>query len=384
MPDHSSKQRLDSPPKSPDSGPANAETRLNIPETESNSDIGQIAAPSDGTGLMGSRRQKSQDESRDALRRRHLRAVTTEEFPPTPPAPTVAANGVEWFQVPGWDEIPWLWHGFSTRRGGVTRAYCAEQAPGELNLGFTAEDDRANVARNRQLLAEAVTGDSATPLVTLRQIHSSVLVSQGPIMDPAGFAGRQHPCKGDGIMSSQAGLLVGIQTADCIPVLVADRRRKAVAAFHAGWRGTVRRIVENGIGRMRLEFGSQPEDLVAAIGPGVGQCCYAVGEEVHSEFESQFIYGSELFREVDSSDPVLARYPMMFLTQRAPGHSSLGPGLHLDLVEANRRQLLAAGLQPGAIQFVGACTNCHPELFFSHRGSRGRCGRMMSVIGIRC
>lgn len=184
-------------------------------------------------------------------------------------------------------------------------------------------------------------------------------------------------------MTSQPGLLLGIQTADCIPVLVADRQRKAVAAFHAGWRGTVRRIVENGIGRMRLEFGSQPKDLVAAIGPGVGQCCYAVGEEVLSEFESQFTYGSELFREIGSSDPVRTKYPMMFLAQRAPGHSSPGAGLHLDLIEANRRQLLAAGLQPRAIQFVGACTNCHPELFFSHRGSRGRCGRMMSVIGIR-
>jgi copper oxidase (laccase) domain-containing protein len=134
---------------------------------------------------------------------------------------------------------------------------------------------------------------------------------------------------------------------------------------------------------MRLEFGSQPEDLVAAIGPGVGQCCYAVGEEVLSEFESQFTYSSELFREVGSSDPVRTRYPIMFLSQRAPGHSSLGSGHHLDLIEANRRQLLAAGLQPRAIRFVGACTNCHPELFFSHRGSRGRCGRMMSVIGIR-
>jgi hypothetical protein len=73
----------------------------------------------------------------------------------------------------------------------------------------------------------------------------------------------------------------------------------------------------------------------------------------------------------------------MFLSQQAPGHSSAGSGLHLDLVEANRRQLVASGLQRDAIQFVGACTNCRPELFFSHRGSRGRCGRMMSVIGIR-
>jgi polyphenol oxidase len=325
-----SKRRLDSAPKSPDSKAADPETPLNIPEN-----------------------------------------------------PTVAANGVEWFPVPGWDKIPWLWHGFSTRRGGVSGAYCPEQAPGELNLGFTAEDDRANVIRNRQLLAEAVTGDAATPLVTIRQIHSSIVVSSGPITDPAVVGGQQHPCKGDGLMTSQPGVLLGIQTADCIPVLVADRRRKAVAAFHAGWRGTVRRIVEHGIGRMRLEFGSHPEDLVGAIGPGVGQCCYVVGGEVLSEFESQFTYGSELFREVDSSDPVRTRYPMMFLNQRAPGHSSVSSGLHLDLVEANRRQLLAAGLRPGAIQVVGACTNCHQELFFSHRGSRGRCGRMMSVVGVR-
>ena len=99
-------------------------------------------------------------------------------------------------------------------------------------------------------------------------------------------------------MTDEPGLLLGIQTADCIPVLVADRRRRAVAAFHAGWRGTVKRIVENGIGRMRMEFGSRPEDLLAAIGPGILACCYAVGEEVLSEFESQFSYGTDLFREV--------------------------------------------------------------------------------------
>jgi YfiH family protein len=184
-------------------------------------------------------------------------------------------------------------------------------------------------------------------------------------------------------MTDTPGLLLGIQTADCIPVLVADRRRKAVAAFHAGWRGTVKRIVESGLGRMRLEFGSRPEDLVAAIGPGIGACCYAVGEEVLSEFTSQFTYAAELFREVYDTDPVRTRYPMLFLTQRAPGHSDIGPSLHLDLVEANRRQLLAAGLKPASIQVVGGCTNTQPDLFFSHRASRGRSGRMMSVIGVR-
>jgi YfiH family protein len=184
-------------------------------------------------------------------------------------------------------------------------------------------------------------------------------------------------------MTAETGLLLGVQTADCIPVLVADRKLRVVAAFHAGWRGTVKRIVESGIGRMRIEFGSRTEDLVAAIGPGVGPCCYAVGEELFSEFESQFDYGRELFREVYDSDPVRAKYPMLFLTQRAPGHSPIGPSLHLDLVEANRRQLLAAGLKPRAIKTVGGCTSCQTDLFFSHRASNGHAGRMMAVIGIR-
>jgi copper oxidase (laccase) domain-containing protein len=134
---------------------------------------------------------------------------------------------------------------------------------------------------------------------------------------------------------------------------------------------------------MRLEYGSRPEDLAAAIGPGIGACCYAVGDDVLSSFESQFSYFRELFREVSDSDPVKTKYPMLFLTQRAPGHSPMGPSLHLNLIEANRRQLLDAGVKAGAIQIVGGCTSCHPELYFSHRASQGRAGRMMAVIGIR-
>jgi YfiH family protein len=311
-------------------------------------------------------------------RRMSFERATPEELSQAEPIPRVAPNGVQWLPVPGWERIHWLWHGFSTRKGGFSRIWCAEGAPGELNLGFTAGDDRETVARNRRLLAEAVTGDPATPLVTIRQIHSTVLVVAG-----AEDAARERSWKGDGLMTDEPGLLLGVQTADCIPVLVADRKRRAVAAFHAGWRGTVKRIVETGVGRMRLQFGSRPEDLIAAIGPGIGACCYAVGEEVLSSFESQFSYASDLFREVYDTDPVRTKYPMLFLTQRAPGHSPIGPGLHLDLAEANRRQLLAAGLKPRAIQSVGGCTSCQPALFFSHRASRGHAGRMLSVIGIR-
>jgi YfiH family protein len=280
--------------------------------------------------------------------------------------------------VPAWEKMNWLWHGFSTRRGGLSRAFCADDAPGDLNLGFTAEDVRETVAQNRRLFAEAVSGDPSTPLVDVHQIHSN-LVLLASVAD----ASREKPRSADGLMTGEPGLLVGIRTADCIPILVADRKRRAVAAFHAGWRGTVQRIVESGIGRMRLQFGSRPEDLVAAIGPGIGPCCYSVGEEVLSSFESQFAYARELFREVYDSGPVRTKYPLLFMTQRAPGHSEIGPSLHLNLVEANRRQLLAAGLKPRAIHLIGGCTSCHRELFFSHRGSEGHAGRMMSVIGIR-
>lgn len=319
--------------------------------------------------------------------RMRMERAAPEELVVPAAEPRTAANGVRWIAAPdmksgGWGGMRWLWHGFSTRQGGGSRAYCAEDAagdaPGELNLGFTAADARETVEQNRRLFVEALTGDAETPLITLKQFHSNRVVRVG-----REDARRATPWRADGAMTDEPGVLLAVQTADCLPVLVADRKRRAVAAFHAGWRGTAKRIVELGVGRMRAEFGSRPEDLTAAIGPGAGACCYAVGEEVLSEFESQFVYGRELFREVYDSDPVRTKYPMLFLTQRAPGHSPIGPSLHVDLVEANRRQLLDAGLKAGAIRATGGCTMCQRELFFSHRASRGHAGRMMSGIGIR-
>jgi hypothetical protein len=311
-------------------------------------------------------------------RRMRLERAEPRELSRATAVPQVATNGVEWLRVPGWGQPRWLWHGFSTRRGGVSRAYCPDDVTGELNLGFTAADSRESVTQNRRLLAEAITGSADTALIPIRQIHSSVLRIAG-----SSNIASTEPCRGDGLMTSTPGLLLSVQTADCIPVLLADRRLRVVAAFHAGWRGTVKRIVESGVGRMRLEFGSRPEDLIAAIGPGIGACCYAVGEEVFSSFESQFTYFEDLFVEVYDSDPVRTKYPMLFLTQRAPGHSPIGPSLHLDLIEANRRQLLSAGLGAASIKVLGGCTSCQREVFFSHRSSKGHAGRMMAVIGIR-
>jgi len=336
-----------------------------------------------GVGLARGPRKKSLPPVRNTRPNTRFDRADPQELTAPAPVPRRAANGLEWLPVPGWN-LPWLWAGFSTRKGGHSRAYCGEGAPGlpavagELNLGFTEADTRKIVLSNRRILAEAVTSRASTPLIPLRQFHSNRIVHTVRT-----DAARSRPRKADGQITDEPGFLLAVQTADCIPVLVADRKRRVVAAFHAGWRGTVKRIVESGVGTMRVAFGSQPEDLIAAIGPGIGLCCYAVGEEVLSEFESQFSYARELFKQVFDSDPVRKKYPMLFLTQRAPGHSPIGPSLHVDLVEANRRQLLAAGLKPDSIQVIGGCTQCHTDLFFSHRASHGHTGRMMAVIGIR-
>jgi YfiH family protein len=276
--------------------------------------------------------------------------------------------------VPAFSRIPWLVHGFSTRQGGFSKAYGGHS----LNLGFTRQDSRVAVERNRgafQRQVRAVEGRKLWPLVILRQIHSDLIfcVSRQP----------QKLLAGDGLITNTPGILLGIQTADCLPVMLVDTRRRAVGVFHAGWRGTVRRIVEKGVGEMRGCFGTRPGDIKATIGPGIHGCCYQVGEEVRVNFESQFAYAADLFREVKESDPVREKYPLLFLTARAPGHGELPPNIFLDLVEANRRQLMDAGVLSKNISASPLCTSCRTDLLFSHRAEKGVTGRMMAVAGIR-
>ena len=271
--------------------------------------------------------------------------------------------------------VDWLVHGFSTRRGGISQAY----GGATLNLGVTPDDTREAVERNRTVFLRAIGAVDRRgrpwPLVWVRQVHSSLIhLVDRPLAEPL---------VGDGLITASPSLVIAVKTADCIPVLVADRRRRAVGAFHAGWRGTVARIVEKGVGEMRRHFGSDPADLVAAIGPGVRRCCYAVGEEVQEKFHSQFAYASELFHAAFSSDPVRERYPLLFLNQRAPGHGEPPRQIHLDLAEANRRQLLDAGVPDSQISVSELCTCCRTDLLFSHRKEQGKTGRMMGAIGVR-
>jgi polyphenol oxidase len=270
--------------------------------------------------------------------------------------------------------LPSVVHGFSTRIGGFSEAY----GGGQLNLGFTPSDNRQTVERNRRAFIREVTGRrERLPLVTLRQIHSGVVrIVKNKDRLPA------SPLRGDGVITSHGNVLLGVQVADCVPVLVVDPKRGAVGAFHAGWRGTAKRIVERGVGSMRGVFGCQATDLYAAIGPCIHSCCYAVGDEVIDEFRSQFSYANELFSEVYDRDPIKEKYPLLFLTARAPGHSNIGPQTHLDLVAANRRQLLDAGVPESNIRAAKECTSCRTDLLFSHRCESGYTGRMMGAVGL--
>jgi YfiH family protein len=172
-------------------------------------------------------------------------------------------------------------------------------------------------------------------MASLKQIHSSVVL----VADRAGLIG-----EGDALVTAQPGIAVSVRTADCYPILLADSRRHVVAAVHAGWRGTAARIVPEAIAKMRAQWGTGPQDIYAAIGPGIGGCCHEVGSEVARQF------GAKAGR--------------------------------LALAEANRCQLIDSGVENGHIDVLGLCTFCDPAQFHSFRRDKDEAGRMVSFIRI--
>jgi polyphenol oxidase len=275
-------------------------------------------------------------------------------------------------QAKSLSKIPWLIHGFSTRQGGVTKEYGGNQ----LNLGVTKEDSPDNVAHNRESFLRAIgaeTKGKTWPSVQMRQVHSPIVHrvdKKGP-----------HPVAGDGLITNAPGLLIGVKVADCLPVIAVDPVHRAIGVFHAGWRGTVQRIVEKGIGEMRRNFASNPKDILVVIGPGIGACCYQVGDEVIEQFRSQFAYADDLIEEVFDSHSLHTKYPLLFLNQRAPGHGEPPKVPHIDLVKANKRQAMDAGVPERNIEALNLCTACRTDIFFSYRKEH-LTGRMLGAVGI--
>ena len=310
------------------------------------------------------------------------------------------SGGLQILEASPLAQLEWLVHGFSTRPGGASeiessahgpRGSAAMRTERVLNLGFTEWDQRERVLDNRKQFFGAIAPgkgpreNRAAKLqpVTLRQIHSDI-----PRRVDTALAESKLAPQGDALFTREPGYLLAVQTADCIPILLADTRLRAVAAVHSGWRGTLRRIAAKTLGRMQMEFGTRPGDVIAALGPGIGRCCYEVGEDVAREFNAQFPQAREWFDgpfdalASGESDPNW----LPWLTMKPPGHAPPPLRVNLDLHAANRAILGDAGVPPAQIHAADYCTACRTDLFFSYRrdsGSGRPTGRMMAAIGIK-
>ena len=232
--------------------------------------------------------------------------------------------------------IPGVVHGFSTRR--------AEH--NEFTLGpMGSENPAIQINRARFLAAVGMAG---WPVLRLKQVHSDI------VHDMKDTSAANEPFEGDASITQLGGAVLGIQTADCVPVLLADTKGHAVAAIHAGWRGTAARITQKTVARLARDYGVPAADLIAVIGPHNAVCCYEVGEEVAEAMNDP----TTIFRKPEWAKP------------------------HLNQALANQRQLIAAGIPENQIVVSNLCTQCRGDLFFSYRREGKRAGRMLSVIGI--
>jgi polyphenol oxidase len=242
---------------------------------------------------------------------------------------------------------------FSTRAGGVSPF-----PAGDLNLAGFSEDSAENIGENRRRFLSLFEGDWSLALCW--QTHGSDVraVRAG---DPLPDAADDERC--DALTTDRPRVLLGVKTADCVPVLLGDPRAGACAAVHAGWRGTAAGVVARAVARLAEEYGARPENLIAAVGPAALQCCYEVGPEVVEIFKTNFAEDA----------------PAIFAPTR-DGRA------RVDLHEANRRQLLRAGVAAGNVHLAPFCTICRADLFFSYRREKplhGRTGRLLGVVG-RC
>jgi YfiH family protein len=261
------------------------------------------------------------------------------------------ADGVSYHSIPDWDERFSAPHGFFARTGGVSPAPYAS-----LNVGVRGEDSPAHVRENLKRAAAALS-IPADKVFCAAQVHGDRIHAVSG--DEPSIFGADPPLQGDGLITARKGLYLGVLTADCVPLLLLDPVRSVVGAVHAGWRGTEKGIAAKAVGAMCREFGCEPSDILAAIGPAVGQCCYVVGDEVARAFMDR--------------DP-----------RTGPFLHALGSGrwkLHLEGI--NRHQLIDAGVGDENITPLSLCTSCCSDRFFSVRADGEPTGRQIALIGLR-
>lgn len=260
----------------------------------------------------------------------------------------VRKGAIEHLESGGLSGLDFLTHAFCTRQGGTS------QAPWDsLNVGDRVGDREADLQRNLNRIGDAFAIPDGR-LTLMRQVHGDRIQrieKDSPLSE--------GPPECDGLITDRKGVALGVRTADCVPILFVDRARRVIGAAHAGWRGTALGIAARMVATFTARFSSRPEDILAAIGPAIGPCCYEVDAPVRDAFPA--VPDADLFSR---------------------------PGRHkgrwmVDLALANRLQILAAGVPSENIFVSGICTGCREDRFFSHRAARGLTGRQLSLIMLR-
>lgn len=238
-------------------------------------------------------------------------------------------------------------HGFTSRLGGVSRGKI-----NGFNLGFRVNDDETSVKENYRLLSCDL-GFSLDRIVLSKQTHTDNIRIVTEADCGKGVVRKSDIEDTDGLVTNISGVALTVFSADCVPILLCDKNKKIVAAVHAGWRGSVKGIGAKCVDIMKNHFGSNPNDIVAAIGPSIAKCCFEFGEDAVIYFDKKYY------------------------TQKENGK------YNIDLWSLNRDQLTKAGVLPSNIDISGICTMCESDKFYSYRKHRDKTGRQAAVIAIR-
>ena len=254
----------------------------------------------------------------------------------------------------------------STRHGGCSKGNYAA-----FNINRYCGDDAEDIRKNREVLCETL-GITDDRLIMPHQVHETKVANIDEAFLALNAVERQKALEGvDALMTNQSGVCIGVSTADCIPVLLCDREHQAVCAIHAGWRGTVKRIVMKAVEAMTEAYGTRPQQLVAQIGPGIHLDSFEVGDEVYEAFAK-------------------AGFPMEQISKKYPSdsgskffifHFSLFTyKWHIDLPACNRLQLIAAGVLPENVSVSPVCTFLQVDDYFSARRLGINSGRIFTGI----
>ncbi|ABR49017.1 protein of unknown function DUF152 [Alkaliphilus metalliredigens QYMF] len=260
----------------------------------------------------------------------------------------IIKEGVTYFEIEAFQQFEWLKHGFSTRIGGKS-----EGPYDSLNLGRKTKDDYETVIENTKHFCEAV-GINPSQVQRSNQVHGDQIKIVGESCKTGdgtdGF---------DGMITNQRGVPLMTYYADCVPLFFVDPDHRVVATTHGGWRGTQMKIAQKTVKKMMTHFGTNPQNVIVAIGPSIGPCCYEVNKEVIDEFNTNF-------------------------TQTATFVKPMGEGKYmLDLWRAHIVALKEIGVQDRNIITSGLCTACRTDLFYSHRKEKGVTGRMAALIQLK-